>query len=43
MSRRHLTLLVVAVASLVVTACGTSPTSPRRDDTTTIVTNGAGG
>jgi hypothetical protein len=29
MSRRHLTLVVVAIASLVVSACGTSPTGPR--------------
>jgi hypothetical protein len=43
MSRRHLTLVVVAIASLVVSACGTAPTGPRRDDTTAIVTNGAGG
>jgi hypothetical protein len=41
MSRRYLTLLVVAVASMVITACGTSPTAPRQDDE--IVTNGSGG
>ncbi|CAN5739555.1 hypothetical protein BH11GEM1_BH11GEM1_24570 [soil metagenome] len=32
MSRRQLSLLVVAIASLVVSACGTSPTAPRNDD-----------
>ena len=31
MSRRKLTLVVLTVASLVATACGTSPTAPRRD------------
>jgi hypothetical protein len=31
MSRRHLSLLVVAIASLVVTACGSSPTAPQHD------------
>ena len=29
MSRRHLTLVVVAIASLSVSACGSSPTGPR--------------
>jgi hypothetical protein len=29
MSRRHLTLVVVAIASLVVSACNSSPTGPR--------------
>jgi hypothetical protein len=29
MSRRHLTLAVVALASLVLSACGTSPTAPQ--------------
>lgn len=38
MSRRQISLLVVAIASLVVTACGTSPTAPRND--TPIVVNG---
>ena len=41
MSRRQISLLVVAIASLVVTACGTSPTAPRND--TPIVTVGTGG
>jgi hypothetical protein len=34
MSRRQLTLLVVALASVVASACGTSPTAPRHDDVT---------
>jgi ABC-type phosphate/phosphonate transport system substrate-binding protein len=29
MSRRHLTLAVVAIASLVVSACSASPTAPQ--------------
>ena len=29
MSRRHLTLAVVALASLALSACGTSPTAPQ--------------
>ena len=29
MSRRHLTLVVVALASMVVSACSASPTAPR--------------
>ena len=41
MSRRQISLLVVAIASLVVTACGTSPTAPRND--TPIVVAGTGG
>jgi hypothetical protein len=43
MSRRHLTLVLVAFASLVITACGVSPTAPRHDDTTSIVTAGSTG
>jgi hypothetical protein len=44
MSRRQLSLLVLAIASLVVTACGVgSSTAPRRSDTTAIVTMGSGG
>jgi hypothetical protein len=43
MSRRHLSLLVVAIASLVITACGVSTTAPRHDDTTAIVVVGSGG
>ncbi|MFL5620718.1 MAG: hypothetical protein ACJ79A_20245 [Gemmatimonadaceae bacterium] len=31
MSRRQLTLVVLTIASLVATACGTSPTAPRKD------------
>ena len=41
MSRRHLTLVVAVIASLVVTACGSSPTAPRQD--APIVTAGSGG
>jgi hypothetical protein len=29
--RRQLTLVLLTLASLVATACGTSPTAPRRD------------
>ena len=45
MSRRQLTLLVVALVSFAATACGTASTAPRHDADTTaaIVTNGAGG
>jgi hypothetical protein len=44
MSRRQLTLLVVALVSFAATACGTASTAPRHDaDTTAIVTNGSGG
>ena len=42
MSRRQISLIVVALASLVVTACGTSPTAPR-NDTAPIVTAGGTG
>lgn len=31
MSRRQISLLVVAIASLALSACGTSPTAPRND------------
>ena len=41
MSRRQLSLLVLAIASFVVTACGTSPTAPR--DNSPIVVVGPGG
>lgn len=41
MSRRQISLLVLAVASFVVTACGSSPTAPRND--TPIVVVGSGG
>jgi len=41
MSRRHLSLLVLAIASFVVTACGSSPTAPRQE--TPIVVMGGGG
>lgn len=41
MSRRQISFLVVAIASLVVSACGTSPTAPQHDGP--IVTVGSGG
>jgi hypothetical protein len=41
MSRRQLTLVVLTLASLVATACGTSPTAPKRD--APIVVSGSGG
>lgn len=34
MSRRHLTLAVVALASFVVAACSSSPTAPARSNLT---------
>jgi hypothetical protein len=40
MSRRKISLVVIAIASLVISACGISPTAPRHDDT---VTSGSGG
>jgi hypothetical protein len=45
MSRRQLTLLVVALVSFAATACGTASTAPRHDDDSTaaIVTAGSGG
>jgi hypothetical protein len=45
MSRRQLTLAIVAIVSLVASACGTSPTGPRHgdDSTAAIVTAGSGG
>ena len=44
MSRRQLTLAIVAIVSLVASACGTSPTGPRHgDDSTAIVTAGSTG
>ena len=42
MSRRQLTLVVLTLASLVATACGTSPTAPRNDAPPIVVT-GSGG
>jgi hypothetical protein len=42
MSRRQLTLVVLTLASMVATACGTSPTAPHADEDP-IVTNGSGG
>ena len=41
MSRRQLSLVVVVIASFVVTACGTSPTAPRNDGPIVVV--GPGG
>ena len=46
MSRRQLTLFVVAIVSLVATACGTASTAPQHDtgaDSTAIVTAGGTG
>jgi hypothetical protein len=44
MSRRQLTLLVVALVSFAATACGTASTAPRHDaDTTAIVVSGSDG
>lgn len=44
MSRRQLTLFVVALVSFAVTACGTAATAPRHDgDTTAIVVIGSDG
>ena len=46
MSRRQLTLLVVALVSFAATACGTASTAPRHDaegDSTAIVTAGSNG
>lgn len=42
MSRRQLALVVLSLASLVATACGTSPTAPKQD-ASTIVVVGTGG
>jgi hypothetical protein len=41
MSRRQISLVIVAIASLVVSACGTSPTAPKND--APIVVVGTGG
>jgi hypothetical protein len=41
MSRRQLTLVVLSLASLAATACGTSPTAPERN--VPIVTTGSTG
>jgi hypothetical protein len=41
MSRRHLTLVLVAIASLAISACGTASTAPHRD--CPIVTSGGTG
>ena len=44
MSRRQLTLLVVALVSFAATACGTASTAPRHDDdSTAIVVSGSNG
>ena len=44
MSRRQLTLLVVALVSFAATACGTASTAPRHDeDTTAIEESGSNG
>ncbi|MEO8336663.1 MAG: hypothetical protein ABI664_16900, partial [bacterium] len=39
MSRRQISFVIVALASLVVSACGTSPTAPSREE---IVVVGSG-
>jgi hypothetical protein len=43
MSRRQLTLLVVALVSFAATACGTATTAPRHDDDSTAAIVTAGG
>lgn len=46
MSRRQITLLVVALVSFAATACGTASTAPQHDtgaDSTAIVTAGGTG
>jgi hypothetical protein len=44
MSRRQLTLLVVALVSFAATACGTASTAPQHDDdSTAIVVSGSNG
>ena len=42
MSRRQISFVLVAIASLVVSACGSSPTAPSHDDATLVVA-GSGG
>jgi hypothetical protein len=42
MSRRQISFVVVAIASLVVSACGTSPTAPSHDEPVIVVV-GTGG
>ena len=43
MSRRQIALALVTIASLAVSACGTSPTAPRNDTAPTIVVSGSTG
>lgn len=43
MSRRQISLLVLAIASFVVSACGTASTAPRQDSVTPGVFSGTGG
>jgi len=43
MSRRQLTLVVLSLASLALSACGTSPTAPRNDAPKEPVWVGSGG
>jgi len=44
MSRRQITLLVVALVSFAATACGTAATAPRHDDdSSAIVVSGSDG
>ena len=43
MSRRQISFVVIAIASLVVSACGVSPTAPKADgDEISIVVVGSG-
>lgn len=43
MSRRQISLLVLAIASFAVSACGTSPTAPSQDQMAPVVVAGSGG
>ena len=40
MSRRQLAFVVVALASIAVSACGSSPTAPRQDGPIVVVGSG---
>ena len=40
MSRRQISFVVIAIASLVVSACGSSPTAPSHDAPIVIVGSG---
>jgi len=43
MSRRQISFVVIAIASLVVSACGVSPTAPKADAPDAIVYVGSSG